>query len=84
MDDDDLRREARARDRDIERVTTRGDELMTEEERAGSDDRYAQAAEILEESDQRVEEGGAPSGEGDAPDGPSVERRRSEDTVDHT
>jgi len=77
MDDDEDRRVARARDRDLERVTTRGDELMTEEERAGSADRYAQAAEILEESDQRVEEAGAP-------DCPSVERRRSEDTVDHT
>ena len=67
--------QSRETHRDRERVMTRGDELNSEEESVGSDDRYAQAAEILAESDQRIEEGTAPGGQ-------PVERRRSEDTVD--
>jgi len=62
---------------DRERVTTRADELMTEEERAGSEDPRAQAAEILEESDEREEQRPSPGSQ-------PVEHRRSEDTVDRT
>lgn len=46
-----------------DRVTSRADELWPEEEHAGSADREAQAAQILEESDQRVED---PEGTGEA------------------
>jgi len=62
---------------DRERVTTRADELTTEEERAGSDDPQAQAAQILEESNEREEQRPSPGSQ-------PVEHRRSEDTVDHT
>jgi hypothetical protein len=69
--------EERDEQRDRERIVSRGDELMTEERRAGSDDPIAQAAEILEESDERVEHRTSP---GNQP----VEHRHSEDTVDRT
>jgi len=62
---------------DRERVTTRADELMTEEKRAGSEDPHAQAAQILEESNEREEQRPSPGSQ-------PVEHRRSEDTVDHT
>lgn len=39
-----------------DRVTQRADELWPEEQRAGSDDPEAQAAQILEESDERTED----------------------------
>lgn len=42
--------------RDEERASTRAENLLPEEERAGSDDRDAQAEAILEESDERVED----------------------------
>ena len=62
---------------DRERVTTRADELMTEEERAGSEDPHAQAAQILEESNEREDQRPSPGSQ-------PVEHRRSEDTVDQT
>ena len=64
-------------ERDLERIASRGDELTPEEQRAGSDDPYTQAAEILEESDERVEHRSSPGSQ-------PVEHRRSEDTVDRT
>ncbi len=67
--------EAREEQRDRERVETRADELTPEEERAGSDDPVAQAAEILEESDERTDHRPSPGSQ-------PVEHRRSEDTVD--
>ena len=57
-----------------ERVEGRA-ELTGEEKAAGSDDPEAQAREILEESDERVEEGAATAST-------PVEHRRSEDTVE--
>ncbi|HJQ07697.1 MAG TPA: hypothetical protein VJ872_19755 [Nocardioides sp.] len=42
--------------RDEERASTRAENLLPEEEHAGSDDRDAQAEAILEESDERVED----------------------------
>jgi hypothetical protein len=63
---------------DPERVRHRADELLPEEQEAGSDDPLAQAEEILAESDERTEDRDDP--EGSQP----VEHRRSEDTVDPT
>jgi hypothetical protein len=60
---------------DLERIKARADALLPEEEEAGSDDPVAQAAAILEESDEREFERDDPTGQG-------LERRRSEDTVD--
>jgi hypothetical protein len=60
---------------DLERIKARADALLPEEEEAGSDDPVAQAAAILEESDEREFERDDPTGEG-------LERRRSEDTVE--
>jgi hypothetical protein len=60
---------------DQERVRARADALLPEEQEAGSDDPVAQAAAILEESDEREFERDDPTGAG-------LERRRSEDTVD--
>jgi hypothetical protein len=59
---------------DDERIASRA-ELLPEEEQAGSDDPTAQAAAILAESDERTEDR-------DAPAGPPVEHRTSEDTVE--
>ena len=39
-----------------QRVTNRADELWPEEEHAGSEDRQAQAEQILAESDERTED----------------------------
>jgi hypothetical protein len=60
---------------DDARVRARAEALTAEEIAAGTDDAEAQAAAILEESDER---------EVDRldPPGPAVEHRRSEDTVD--
>jgi hypothetical protein len=52
------------------RVERRAEELLPEEQAAGSDDAQAQATEILAESDERA----------DAPR--PVERRTSEETVE--
>jgi hypothetical protein len=52
------------------RVTERADELLPEEQAAGSDDPEAQAAAILEESDERQR------------DPQPAERRTSEDVTD--
>jgi hypothetical protein len=60
---------------DRERIQARAEALLPEEEEAGSDDPMAQAAAILEESDEREFDRDDPTGEG-------LERRRSEDTVD--
>ncbi len=60
---------------DQDRIHARADALLPEEEEAGSDDPVAQAAAILEESDEREFERDDPTGEG-------LEHRRSEDTVD--
>jgi hypothetical protein len=60
---------------DPERVKARADQLLPEEQEAGSDDPVAQAAAILEESDAR-------EFDRDDPPGQPVEHRRSEDTVD--
>ena len=60
---------------DLDRVKARADALLAEEQEAGSDDPLAQAAAILEESDERQFERDEPGGEG-------LERRRSEDTVE--
>jgi hypothetical protein len=57
---------------DLERIKARAEALLPEEEEAGSADPVAQAAAILEESDDR---------EFDR-EGTEVERRTSEDTVD--
>jgi hypothetical protein len=61
---------------DPERVRQRADELLAEEQEAGSDDPIAQAEEILAESDERTENREDPAGS------QPVEHRRSEDTVD--
>jgi hypothetical protein len=58
-----------------ERIHARADALLPEEEEAGSDDPVAQAAAILEESDEREFDRVDPPGQG-------VEHRHSEDTVD--
>ena len=50
-------------------------ELTAEEKAAGSDDPEEQAREILEESDERADEGTATASD-------PVEHRRSADTVD--
>jgi hypothetical protein len=60
---------------DLERIKARADALLPEEEEAGSDDPIAQAAAILEESDEREFQRDDPTGEG-------IERRHSEDTVE--
>jgi ssDNA-binding replication factor A large subunit len=60
---------------DDERIKARAESLLPEEEEAGSDDPVAQAAAILEESDEREFERDDPTGQG-------LERRRSEDTVE--
>ena len=62
-------------DTDDERIKARAEALLPEEEEAGSDDPVAQAAAILEESDEREFERDDPTGQG-------LERRRSEDTVE--
>ena len=62
-------------DEDPERVRARADALLPAEEEAGSDDPIAQAAAILEESDEREDDRVHPPGQG-------VEHRRSEDTVE--
>jgi ssDNA-binding replication factor A large subunit len=58
-----------------DRIKARSDALLPEEEEVGSDDPMAQAAAILEESDEREFEGDDPTGQG-------LEHRRSEDTVE--
>lgn len=63
---------------DPERVRRRADELLPEEQEAGSDDPIAQAEEILAESDARTEDRDDPVGS------QPVEHRHSEDTVDPT
>ncbi len=60
---------------DDDRIKARADALLPEEEEAGNDDPVAQAAAILEESDEREFDRADPPGQ-------SVEHRRSEDTVD--
>ena len=60
---------------DQDRIKARAEGLLAEEEGAGSDDPVAQAAAILDESDEREFERDDPTGEG-------LERRRSEDTVE--
>jgi hypothetical protein len=60
---------------DRERIEARAEALLPEELEAGSDDPEAQAAAILEESDEREFERDDPTGQG-------LEHRRSEDTVD--
>ena len=60
---------------DLERIKARADALLPEEEEAGSDDPVAQAAAILEDSDER-------EFARDDPNAPGLEQRRSEDTVD--
>ena len=60
---------------DQERIDARAEALLAEEEEAGSDDPVAQAAAILEESDERETDREDPPGQG-------VEHRRSEDTVE--
>ena len=60
---------------DQDRINARAEALTPEEEEAGSDDPVAQAAAILEESDEREFDRVDPPGQG-------VEHRRSEDTVD--
>jgi hypothetical protein len=63
------------RDLDDARAHSRAEALFPEEIAAGTDDADAQAAAILEESDEREGDGV------DAP-GPALEHRHSEDTVD--
>jgi len=58
-----------------DRIKARSEALLPEEEEAGSDDPVAQAAAILEESDEREFERDDSTGEG-------LEQRRSEDTVE--
>ena len=60
---------------DQDRINARAEALLPEEEEAGSDNPQAQAAAILEESDEREFERDDPTGQG-------LEHRRSEDTVD--
>jgi len=60
---------------DQDRIKARAEALLPEEEEAGSDDPVAQAAAILEESDEREFERDDPTGQG-------LEHRKSEDTVD--
>ena len=60
---------------DQDRIKARAEALTPEEEEAGSDDPMAQAAAILEESDEREFDRVDPPGQG-------VEHRRSEDTVE--
>jgi len=60
---------------DQDRIKARAEALSPEEEEAGSDDPMAQAAAILEESDERELDRVDPPGQG-------VEHRRSEDTVE--
>jgi hypothetical protein len=60
---------------DPKRVETRADELLAEETEVGSDDPQAQAEAILADSDTRT------TGRA-VPDGPAIERRQSEDTVE--
>ena len=60
---------------DQDRINARAEALLPEEEEAGSDDPVAQAAAILEESDEREFERDDPTGAG-------IEQRKSEDTVD--
>jgi hypothetical protein len=60
---------------DQDRIKARAEALLPEEEEAGSDDPEAQAAAILEESDEREFERDDPTGQG-------LERRTSADTVD--
>jgi hypothetical protein len=60
---------------DDKRVEARADALLPEEQEAESDDPITQAAQILAESDARLEDRITP---GDAP----IERRQSEDTVE--
>jgi hypothetical protein len=60
---------------DLDRIKARAEALTPEEEEAGSDDPLAQAAAILEESDEREFDRVDPPGQG-------VEHRRSEDTVE--
>jgi hypothetical protein len=60
---------------DQDRIKARAEALFPEEEEAGSDDPIAQAAAILEESDEREFDRVDPPGQG-------VEHRRSEDTVE--
>lgn len=60
---------------DQDRINARAEALLPEEEEAGSDDPVAQAAAILEESDEREFDRTDPPGEG-------LEHRHSEDTVD--
>jgi hypothetical protein len=57
------------------RVTERADELLAEEEAVGSDDPEAQAAAILEESDER-------QADRDAAPSTHLEERTSEDVTD--
>jgi hypothetical protein len=57
-----------------DRIHTRAEALLPEEEEAGSVDPEAQAAAILEESDAREDDRVDPPGQ-------PVEHRRSEDTV---
>ena len=61
---------------DPERVRHRADDLLSEEQAAGSDDPIAQAEEILAESDARTEDREDPAGS------QPVEHRHSEETVD--
>jgi hypothetical protein len=58
-------------------VQQRAGELLTEEQRAGSDDPVAQAEEILADSDIRTVRRIDPTQ-------PGIEQRHSEDTVDPT
>ena len=58
-----------------ERIKARAEALLPEEEEAGSDDPIAQAAAILEDSDEREDDRVDPPGQ-------PVEHRTSEDTVD--
>jgi hypothetical protein len=60
---------------DEERIEARAEALLPEEQEAGSDDPHAQAAAILEESDERERDRIDPPGQ-------PVEHRTSEDTVD--
>jgi hypothetical protein len=65
----------RDQDTDNARVKSRADSLLSEEVAAGTDDAEAQAAAILQESNERA-------GDSVHPPGPAVERRKSEDTVE--
>jgi hypothetical protein len=63
---------------DPERVTSRADALLPEEENAGSANPTAQAEAILEESEERTLDRDA------APGHVTVEHRSTEDTVEPT